>query len=130
MFLFKTQNVSTFQIIYILVLNLTPEAVKQVSEQWKKVDIETKTKMMNDYHEKLQKFPQAIKQYYDSLTDAQRVQLEAAKQEKNELKKKRQTSQELKKTGKPIRPVSSFGIFIAEQYSKDTNVKHNFGPVN
>lgn len=86
--------------------------------------------MMNEYHEKLQKFPQAIKQYYDSLTDAQRVQLEAAKQEKNELKKKRQATQELKKTGKPTRPVSSFGIFVAEQYLKDVSLKHNFGPVS
>ena len=44
--------------------------------------METKTKMMNEYHEKLKKHPEAVKNYYDSLTDAQRVQLEAARQEK------------------------------------------------
>ena len=91
--------------------------------------METKTKMMNEYHEKLKKHPEAVKNYYDSLTDAQRVQLEAARQEKNELKKKRRASAELRKTGKPARPVSSFGIFVKDEYLKD-NTRHTFGPVS
>ncbi len=107
-----------------------PELVQKVSEQWKKLDLETKTKMMNEYHEKLKKHPEAVKNYYDSLTDAQRVQLEAAKQAKNESKKKRRATLELRKTGKPARPVSSFGIFVKEQYLKEDNTRHTFGPVS
>ncbi|KAI9551952.1 hypothetical protein GHT06_022289 [Daphnia sinensis] len=103
------------------------EVVQKVSEQWKKVDMETKTKMLNEYHEKLQKHPEEVEKYFSSLTDAQRVQLEAAKQDKNEIKKKRRTMQELKKTGKPIRPVASFGMFVKDEYSKMQS-KNTFGP--
>lgn len=102
--------------------------VKIVSERWKQVDSDTKSKMMNEYHAKLHEYPEALKKYYDSLTDAQRVKLEAARQDKKESKKKRQAMMELRKNGKPTRPVSSFGIFFAEQHSKD-GLKHSFGPV-
>lgn len=91
--------------------------------------METKKKMLNEYHEKLQKHPEEVEKYYSSLTDAQRVQLEAAKQDKNEVKKKRRTMQELKKTGKPIRPVTSFGLFVRDEYTKMQS-KHVFGPVS
>lgn len=85
--------------------------------------------MLNEYHEKLHKHPEEVEKYYSSLTDAQRVQLEAAKQGKSEFRKKRRTMQELKKTGKPIRPVTSFGLFIKEEYAMMQS-KYAFGPVS
>ena len=84
--------------------------------------------MLKEYHEKLSKYPDVLKKYYDSLTDGQRVQLEAAKQQRNLSKKKRRDQQERRKLGKPIKPVTSFGMFVAEEFSKNQS-KHNFGPV-
>lgn len=107
----------------------TLEAVHKVAEKWKSVDSDTKSKMMKEYRDKLEKYPENVKNYYNSLTDTQRVTLEAAKQEKKELQTKRKISKEIKKTGKPTRPVGSFGIFVKEQHSKETSQKP-FGSVS
>lgn len=85
--------------------------------------------MMKEYHDQLQKFPVDTKKYYDSLTDTQRVTLEAAKQEKKETKIKRKASKEMKKTGKPTKPISSFAMYVKEEHAKE-KVKQPFGPVS
>jgi hypothetical protein len=108
-----------------------PEIAHKLAEAWKLVDIETKTKMMNEFHEKIKTHPEALQQYYSTLTDAQRVQLEAAKKTRMESLKKIRSKFELRKTGKPTRPTGMFGIFVKDVYSKKTNDSTKyFGTVN
>ncbi|EFX83491.1 hypothetical protein DAPPUDRAFT_315773 [Daphnia pulex] len=93
----------------------------KLAEAWKLVDIETKTKMMNEFHEKIKTHPEALQQYYSTLTDAQRVQLEAAKKTRMESLKKIRSKFELRKSGKPTRPTGMFGVFVKDVYSKKTD---------
>ena len=95
-----------------------PDVAHKLAEEWKLVDVETKEKMMNEYHEKIKNHPGALQQYYSSLTDAQRVQLEAAKKIKKESLQKLRLQLELKKSGKPIRPAHAFGMFVKDVFSK------------
>ncbi len=87
--------------------------------------------MMNEFHEKIKTHPEALQQYYSTLTDAQRVQLEAAKKARMESLKKIRSRFELRKTGKPTRPTGVFGIFVKDVYSKMTDHStKSFGTVN
>lgn len=108
-----------------------PEVAQKVAGEWKLVDIETKNKMLNEYHEKIKKHPDTLQQYYNSLTDAQRVQLEAAKQNRKEYLQKLRLRLELKKTGKPNRPANAFGLFVKDAYSKMAkDSAKSYGKVN
>ncbi|XP_046445176.1 transcription factor A, mitochondrial-like [Daphnia pulex] len=97
---------------------LPREIIPKFAEEWKLIDKETKTKLMNEYREKLQKYPDTLQQYYLSLTDAQRLELETVRNEKDASAQKRKLRLENRKTGKPIRPVNQFGIFVKEVFPK------------
>lgn len=99
---------------YLFLLEIIPK----FAEEWKLIDKETKTKMMNEYREKLKKYPDTMQQYYLSLTEAQRLELETVRNEKNASAQKRKLRLENKKTGKPIRPVNQFGLFVKEVFPK------------
>lgn len=94
------------------------EIIPKFAEEWKLIDKETKTKLMNEYREKLQKYPDTLQQYYLSLTEAQRLELETVRNEKDASAQKRKLRLENRKTGKPIRPVNQFGIFVKEVFPK------------
>jgi hypothetical protein len=113
------------------ILLFVPETSQKLAEEWKLVDSDLKTKMMSEYHKQVQKHPEALQQYYNSLTDTQRVQLEAAKKLRKENLQKIRLNLELKKTGKPNRPTNAFGSFVKDVYSKTTKGSINsHGKVN
>lgn len=72
--------------------------------------------MMNDFHKEMEEYPKILKNYFDSLSDSQRVKLEAGKAEKQEAKKKRQILIEERKTGKPSKPPNSYALFVKEHF--------------
>jgi hypothetical protein len=79
------------------------------------VDQETKVKLHKEFLEKMAKYPEEQSNYYKSLTEEQRAQLEEAKDKLKLTKQKKKDREELKSNGKPERPATSFALFVSEQ---------------
>lgn len=74
--------------------------------------------MLDEFHKEMAEYPKVLKNYLDSLSDSERVKLEAAKVEKKEAKKKRELMNEERKTGKPSRPPNVYALFVADYFNK------------
>ena len=79
------------------------------------VDQETKIKLHKEFLQKMAKYPEEQSNYYNSLTEEQRAQLEEAKEKLKLSKQKRKDKEELKSSGKPERPATSFALYMSDQ---------------
>lgn len=98
-------------------------------EKWRMVDQETKIKLHKEFLQKMAKYPEEQSNYYNSLTEEQRAQLEKAKEKLKLSKQKRKDKEELKSSGKPERPATSFALYMSDQI-QSRHLKGNITDLN
>jgi len=97
----------------------TLEIVQECAKKWANVDESTKQKLLIDYMKDKEQYIKQRAQYESKLTDEQKYEIEAAKQDLVESREKRAYKKKLRETGKPKKPASGFLRFLREAYAKN-----------
>lgn len=90
------------------------DIVKRVAEQWKALSYEGKAKYQEEAVHDRAKYDEEILKYNAELTPEQVEVLSHIEYEKRKDRKKRKLRKEYIATGKPKRPITSFGLFVQD----------------
>lgn len=105
---------------------LLPDVVRLVAKKWETVDEATKQKFSEEYKKDQIEYMERRAKYDLKLTDEQRAEIKAMKQEIVEAREKRATKKKTRDLGKPKKASSSFIHFMADQKTASPRGKETY----